>query len=272
MRIYVITTIGFDTSLLDRFLKHYKKFRPKKILIVVNASKDSETYSTVEEKTKKYGNLCILQEWPGEFSEDEKITQEKLISSRYCKDNDWVVYADVDEFQYYPKNIRASIKNAKRLGFDYLEGRMIDRICITGELTLTDKDIPLEVQYPLGGSITKEILKGWDKKIVCAKMNRDIGGGRHVFINRGGVYFKECNTEPYSEELSPHSFGIEIHHFKWNYFTVNKLKKELTFKHKSLTAWRQEHERFLKYMELYNKINIYEPSLKLQFYGTKVGV
>jgi len=254
------------------FLQHYEKFRPKKILIVVNASKDSETYNTVKEKVKKYRNLCVLQEWPGEFSEDEKVAQEKLISSHYRKDSDWAIYADIDEFQFYPKDIRSSIKNAKRLGFDYLEGRLIDRICITGELTPIIKDIPLEVQYPIGGYITKEILKGWDKKIVCAKMSRDIGGGRHVFINRGGVYFKGCNTEPYFEELSPHSFGIEIHHFKWNELTIKKLEKELTFNHKSLEAWKLEHKRFLEHIKLYNKINIYEPSLKLKYYGLKIGI
>jgi hypothetical protein len=272
-KIYVITTVGFDNQLLPKFLQYYSLFNPKNILIIVNDSKDSDLFENVKNICKSYKHLCILQEWDEGFSEDGKLKQERLLLSKHVKShNDWIVYADLDEFQQYPKNIRASIKNAERIGFDYLEGRMIDRISITGKLDKFCKTIPLEMQYSIGGFITKELLKGWDKKIVCAKANRILGGGHHVFINHNGVYFNGHKTETYYEEMAPHSFGIKIHHFKWNSFTVEKLKKELTFGHESLKAWREEHIRFIKYIEENGNFDISNPCFKFQYYGKQLGI
>jgi hypothetical protein len=271
-KLYIITTVGFDCTLLPKFLEYYEKFSPKKILIIVNSSRDSKIFKKVQSIIKYYGKLCLLKEWNNEFSEDDKIIQERSFLFDFVKEDNWVVYADLDEFQEYPLNIRTSIKNAERIGFDYLEGRMIDRINMNGNLTEYNDKLPLEIQYPIGGYITKELLKGWDKKIVCAKMKKIIGGGHHVFMNQENVIFNGHNTETYYEELSPHSFGIKIHHFKWNSHTIDKLKRELNYNHESLKAWREEHIRFLNYIKEKGKFDLSNANFKFQYYGNVLGI
>ena len=274
-KLYIITTIGIDhINLLPYFFDYYSKFNVKKILLLVNTFENDKYFQVIQSwiKLQPFAKKCVLKNWSGSFNEDEKIWQEIIFINENCKHKDWVLYTDIDEFQYYPKNIQTSIQHATDLGFNYLEGRLIDRVSVTGELTKFDYSLSLEVQYPIGGLITNNLLKAWDKKIVCAEATKIVGGGHHIFLNQHYKSFNGFNTQLYTDEISPFSFGIEVHHFKWNSKILDKVKRQKIFQHPSLKAWQLEHDRLLEYFENNTKFDFQDATYKWQYYGNKLKI
>lgn len=238
--IYLVVTIGRYCHLLRRFIRYYRRIGINNFLVIVNGS-ESYFFKVLKEFDIK--PVCI---WKEEFSEELKVKYERAIIDRYCSDNDWIVYADHDEFQYHT-DIQDTIRKCEDKGKEYIYGRLIDRISETGELIKIDEKISLEKQFPLCSYITSKILKAWDRKIALAKKFLVVGGGHHVFLDK--------NNKSPLKYIKSTQF-IEIHHFKWDYTFLERIKEYSMYTHDSLKYWREEMERFIKYYKINNRIDI----------------
>jgi hypothetical protein len=251
-KLFLTVTVGPDYSLLSKFLNYYKKLGITNFLIILN---------TPAERALK----CILQRhginpvhtWLEPFSEQAKQIHERLIVIEYCSYEDWVIYADLDEFQHYPMGLMNQIRYCEENGIDYLEGKLIDRVSHDGTLIPINPKISLTRQFPLRGFITNNLLKAWDKKIIIAKGKLIVGGGHHIFLDR-------TTNLPlsYNAILNKYSQGIEIHHYKWDDKLLTRMQKYIRLQDESLSSWKKEMKRFLKHYDRYSRINIEDKRFK----------
>lgn len=261
--IHLVFTVGSDFKLLPHFLRHYRSIGVYSILPIIH---DRHNVSEAVRSILDLYHVSIAQVWSEEFSETLKHRYERSVVIVRCKPSDWVIYADLDEFQQYPLEIETHIDVCERRGIHYLEGRMLDRISSTGELTPIDFKTSLEDQYPLGGYITRGIMGAWDKKIVAARASVDIGGGHHVSLDQRGRPSKYC------PDLSPESKGIIVHHFKWDATVLNRMRRHINYKDCSLRCWVKEMRLFLKYIEKNGKIDINDSRLSISSQPLNIGV
>lgn len=252
-KIFLVATIGSDYRLLPKFIRYYKKFGISKFLINLNTPSDIPSYIL-----RSFG-ISPKKIWNEPFSETLKQKYEREVIEQNCTDHDWVVYADLDEFQYYPMGFMNYITLCEIKGIDFLEGRLIDRISESGKLVDLDESKSLEEQFPLRGYITNNLLNAWDKKIVCAKGNLVVGGGHHIFLDKA-----TNKTLPYDTELNEYSQSIEVHHFKWDARALSRMSGYLLLPDDSLEAWRAEISRFLKHYSKYQKIDISDKKFKIE--------
>lgn len=244
-KIFLTVTIGPDYRLLPKFLNFYKNFGIENFLIILNTSDETPSLFL------KNNGITPEKIWTEPFSEDLKQHYEREVVDRCCSGEDWVVYADLDEFQFYPMGFLNHINFCEKNRIEFLEGRLVDRISKDGELTDLDSSIALEKQFPLRGFITSNLLKAWDKKIVFAKGRLVVGGGHHIFLDKA-----THKTLPYDPDLNAPSKDIEIHHFKWDRGVLCRMKKYTQLSDSSLTAWRNEILRFLDHYSRNLKIDI----------------
>lgn len=247
----LITTIGEDISLLDKFLKYYSTF-VNYFYFIINEKTIDEFKTKLNSLSPYYLEHEII-EFKGEFSETKKIELENKIRTSFLRDK-WIMYADLDEFIYIPGGINNRIKLAEMYGFNYIEGLLVDRISSDFTLKEFDNNKTLEEHYPIGSDITKSICKAWNKKIVLAKSNVKIGGGHHVIQNE--FEWNNSNCQPYKEELTPWSYGIELHHFKWRNGLIEKMQNQMkNIRTECLYAWYEEMNKFVNHYECFKKIS-----------------
>lgn len=262
----LITTVGEDISLLEKFLFYYKEeFGFNDWFFIIN----NKNFSSINIKIKSllYPFHSNIIEMKDDFTETKKIELENIIRQSQC--NEWIMYADLDEFIYIPGGINNRIKLTEMYGFDYIEGLMVDRI--SSDFTLGDFNThkSLESQYPIGCDITKSICGGWNKKIVLAKSNVKIGGGHHVIQN--DVEWNNSNCQPYKEELTPWSYGIELHHFKWRSGLIGKMQKQMNnIRTECLHAWWEEMNKFVNHYKRFGKIDRF--GINHYYIGEKIGI
>ncbi len=264
----LITTIGEDISLLKKFIEFYQKYYYIQYYYFIINNKNFENISKqIDNYFPCFKNYYLIK-FNEEFSENKKIELENGIIKSFLKE--WVMYADLDEFIYIPGGIQNRIKLAEMYGFDYIEGLMIDRISLDFTLKDFDSSKSLESQYPIGCDITKSICKAWNKKIILAKSNVKIGGGHHVIQN--DIEWNNSNCQPYNEELTPWSYGIELHHFKWRNGLIEKMQSQMNnIKTECLHAWWEEMNKFVNHYKRFGKINRFT-SINDYYIGEKIGI
>ena len=127
-KIYLIVTVGPDYRLLPKFIEYYKRLGVDEFLVILNTS-DQGPHNILS-----IYKISTVSSWVSEFSEHTKQQCERQIIEKHCSINDWVLYADLDEFQYYPKGLREHLDICNRYKLDFLEGRLLDRVSRDGSL------------------------------------------------------------------------------------------------------------------------------------------
>jgi hypothetical protein len=241
--LFVSNVLGSDISLLEKFVTYYSRFNPR-FLFTINMSSKTRKFQEAKSIISACNDYEIF-EWRGEFSETLKMQYEAHAIRKNCTGDDFIIYADSDEFQHYPDNLLQSFM-AGELGVDHIRGVLVDRVTSDGQLKTFNRWDSLEEQYPLGGDITWKMLQGCPNKIACAKADVVLEAGHHYVKGRPRCYEEGAEEVP----------AIDIHHFKWNGETLWKLKRQIQFRDLSLEPWRREHAKFLSYIERHGRILI----------------
>lgn len=253
-KIYLTVTVGPDYRLLERFINYYKRIGIENFLVILNTSDINA------ELILKRNDIKAVYKWIESFSETKKQTTERDIINKFCSHKDWIIYCDLDEFQYYPDGLINSIFKCNNSNINFMEGRMLDRVSKKGELLILDENKKLENQFPIGGFITGNLMNAWDKKIVAARKNKIVGGGHHIFLNHENQENQE--TIHYKKEIKGLYKDIIVHHFKWDSFVISRMLKYLTLEDPSLEYWKKEIEIFINHYSKYSKINIKDKKFK----------
>jgi hypothetical protein len=242
-RIIAIVSIAHDYSLLPYYLEYYRKLGVDMFYIsfLHNPLLETSVDTVVEYlKNEKDVEVIIPQNQNGTVDVHGVaggITE--LVRQNVAREGDWVIPADLDEFNVYPLEKGETLKDLAikmELGhFDYILGEIVDRVAQDKTLArLKDFNDGISIwnQYPLELSITKSIGKALTSKILFSKWNHQLLTGHHLWPDTQGKVFLSTGT---------------AFHFKWREGLLRMLDNRIIFEKKSSAPWVEESLRIKEY-------------------------
>ena len=232
--IYLLANIGGESaqSLLPHFINHYKKLGIEKFLIVVHGGiKPPGTVPQIKKMLSRF-NIDVCKTWYGEYSDGVKDTELKnKVLRENCNQKDWIINADLDEFQVYPKYLPDLLKECDKNGYDHLIGRLIDRITANGSFPPISKSIPIWQQFPIACHLTEEVIGGYTRKVIAMRGYMTMKTGHHKA----------------KHGFRPYPKIFEVHHFKWDNTIITRTRERLkTFEKTEQKEFIDNCERFLR--------------------------
>jgi hypothetical protein len=161
-------------------------------------------------------------------------THHNQLQSQIPQASDWIVWADIDEFQIYPDRLPSLIDAAERSGIDYFGGLFVDRTTEDGSLPAFDPGRPIWSQFPRQSQITRDLTTACTEKVVCARSRVRLTPGNHAVCD---------------QSLAGRQALVEVHHFKWDASVVPRLRRRLTPQWQERCYWWEESRDFLNHIE-----------------------
>lgn len=195
----LISVIGpVEPPLLRAFAQHYLALGVDRLLLGFHFPDDLPRQQEVElvGACEEFSSPEILSRGAWRADTNGRVRDEL----RRRAGKGWHVLADVDEFQFHPESIQATIELARSQDAMTVEGLLFDRVTASGKLEGWSEEIGLDRTYSFGGFFTHRVLKGDSRKIVLAHSDVILGSGQH-----------------YSPRVAPvlTSSPLPVHHFKW---------------------------------------------------------
>ena len=273
--VYLLTTIPsgakLDKVLLRLFVQHYVSLgiQPKNFLILAQGTEER----SVSELADWFMGIGVrfIRKWIGRYDSVQRFLEYLFLQedAGITHSDQWVVLADSDELHEFRVPLPPVIEYLKNHSYNGLISYFADRVAPSGSLPEGIVDLkPLLTQYPLICPITRELLKGFDWKVVLfqAKFrahNHKVEGlqacRRHVSLRRFGL------SHEIKGRLCSHSIGggpkifsdkrtssdaiVVVHHFKWTASVIPTLKQRAKRYKKLGLSWGRQSERFLGYLE-----------------------
>lgn len=247
-----------DPKLLPHFLNHYSKLGVTEFIIAVIYYQDNETeiVDYVRNYCKEY-NASIFPLKKSIIGSHKDDIEKYLKSKHYVKPNEYIIYADIDEFFEYPAPMSEIIDEMNKQNIWCICSNFNDRISSDGSLVDIVENINLGKQFVLGCTITNKILQGWTQKVILQR-------GRVVLQSAAHHDTKSGMLDRYPIGNKSQYF---IHHFKWRSGLIEQIEHRLKNKYSS-TIYTNEQKRFMDYYRFNNnKININDKKLNIKYYG-----
>lgn len=208
-------------ALISHFIRHYKNAGVDKFLIIFHEADGHAFRAKNILKSHNIDPVMIVED----YSASIKARRVEKIKARYVSPDDWVIYADVDEFQVYPEKLSGLLRKCDRMGYDALPGVFVDRVAIKGELKEVTESPSVWEQYPYRANVTSELSGGWTRKICVARASVPLNyTGAHTRLYDCGVH-REYKTTYLDCRNWPEK--TEIHHFKWDATLIPRLQNKL---------------------------------------------
>jgi hypothetical protein len=157
------------------------------------------------------------------------------LKRKHCREADWVVWSDIDEFQVYPGEFRSLLDLAASYKIDYFRGYLVDRVAESGKLQPFDPAVPIWGQYPRRFRLTSGRANRMSHKVTCAKSVVQLTPGNHYTIS--------------ARPLTYYSEPVEVHHFKWDTSVVSRLTRRLQPDFQEQCPWWVESKEILEFIE-----------------------
>jgi hypothetical protein len=198
----LITVMGAtDATLVRHFLDHYRGLGVERFLVGVHfgpgtgEAQETETLGVLRDLVEGGPRSVGRGQW---LAGTNGQIRDRL---RAEAGDGWHLFADVDEFQYYPEPLADVLVNADDAGEPTIEGLLYDRVSSTGALSDWTDETGLDHGYPLGGFLTGGLLEGDPRKVMAARAEVAIGAGNHW---APGLRVGPAAPEP-----------LPVYHFKW---------------------------------------------------------
>jgi hypothetical protein len=225
---------------LSQFIEHYARLGVEKFHFSLQMEPGSdpvsiEASSAEANRVLKAYDLELSGILVQPFSSFVLRELHDRLQDRNCREGDWIVWSDIDEFQVYPGEFKSLIKLGETFGIDYFRGNLIDRIAEDGKLRPFDPNESIWKQYPRQIKLTPPFSTGLAHKVTCARANVRVSRGNHFVVN--------------PEALRYYSEPVEIQHFKWDATVVSRLSRRLQPDFQALCPWWIESKIFLDFIE-----------------------
>lgn len=225
---------------LPQFVAHYQALSVEQFHLTLHFEPDvprdqmAARTRLAEETLAAFGiDLYAVLVWP--YDSPTLRDHHDQVQSQIASPDDWIVWADLDEFQVYPEPLPDLIARAEQEGYDYFRAEMIDRVGADGGLPAFDPGQPIWEQYPRRSHLTRDVAGAWDRKTTCARAEVIIKGGNHAPVDEEG-------TTAWPE-------FFEIHHFKWDASVIPRLQRRLEPDWKERCYWWTESAALLDHIE-----------------------
>ena len=254
--IFLISTIEpRRLNLLAQMIAHYRSLGVDRFLFTLHLDpgNDLETNSTgrkvFESILSRFGIAesfyCDVPFDSDDFYHHKDNLQWKLVSAE-----DWIVWADSDEFQKYPAPISEIVRINERKNVNYLRGILIDRVGPDGSLPKFDPSSSIWEQYPVCCAVTHSIAKGYNIKVALAQGWMQVTYGHHM-----PAAIEPARAAPMRIAVADHPElrttpgVVQVHHFKWEAGVIDRLRERVTPEMQSTHAHWVESQRLLDYFE-----------------------
>jgi hypothetical protein len=227
--------IGF----IPQFVQHYSLLGVQTFHMSLQMEADAgraairEAESSAEAALGRYG-LTLVATLLEPFSSFVLRAHHDRIQEAKTSSSDWIVWADIDEFQVYPGDFRSLLKFAESRDIDYFHGRLVERVAADGRLKRFDPKQPLWTQYPRRFQLAHSLTPGISKKVPCARANVPVNPGHHYpAADRALRYYAE---------------PVEVHHFKWDDSVIQRLSRRLKPDFRQKCPWWVESRNVIDYI------------------------
>jgi Glycosyl transferase family 2 len=215
----VCTFSIFQRDLLPQFVDHYGRLGVERFWLTPHVEPRDEQSPAAGEALRILRSACSrLQVEPLPMLTidfDARVVRnhhdriQRQIAAR-----DWIVWADIDEFQIYPEPLADVIEHAERNGEDAVGGEFVDRVDRSGLLRTFDPAMPIWEQYPIGCNLSAHVLGGFTHKVALARSTVGITSGNHEVV-----------ADP--EVFRWSTYLAAVHHFKWDSTVLARLTRRL---------------------------------------------
>ncbi|EFN55566.1 hypothetical protein CHLNCDRAFT_134048 [Chlorella variabilis] len=216
-RVWVYTLVNTDyhgNKLLPHFLNYYhgQGITWRRFLVLLHHTPGRYSRKGLEDAMGICSGYAVeCRVWEGRYSSEEHMVQQLSMLADYVSDpTDWVVAADVDEFQdwggKFIKQAIADLAESQMPMATYIRGRFVDRVAAGGVLAAVAQPMgdtaagvaPLFQQYPLACQVANKLYKGWDTKVVAFRAHhRTSRGSQHlVEADDARAYYGTCDPPP----------------------------------------------------------------------------
>jgi hypothetical protein len=242
--IIAVTAIVHGYELLPYYLEYYRELGVEEFVISCDPEELDEsgelgTYLAAQADVK-------LLPLPRTFRRSKLVGMiEEEIRKKIGRHSDWLIPADLDEFNQYPWPLRDLVERLERGGYTHVNGVFSDRLAVGGELVALkpqSEHISLWDQYPMEAAVTQRIGQGQLEKVMLSR--GDVGwalGHHHV------------SARP---DLKPHPDEGVVHHFKWRDTVLRTLNWRVSNEEKVGTGlpWVGETIRMREYLRQHGRI------------------
>lgn len=213
--ILAVVGIVHSFDLLPYYLDHYRKLGVARFVIACNLDESGEM-----------GDLLVGQPdiqvvpLPRTFRRSNLVGMvEEEIRSGTAGPHDWVIPADLDEFNQFTNDLQKLVSEMEHYGYTHVVGELRDRLAPGGELTSLlpfERGVPIWRQYPLEASVTARVAQGSVDKVLLSRGDLSWTVGHH-----------RMRAAP---DLKRYPDAGTAYHFKWR----DGLARNV--------AWRVQHE------------------------------
>ncbi len=233
MKLNLLTCVGldYDFDYITHFCKHYEQYVDEWFVILQTNDKRYDLIEDAKRIFNLYGK-CNFYIWDGEWTGPRKVDRYFEINKSIKSDENYILFAEIDEFHEYLENPRDILKEK-----EYVFGEFVDRFSSKIKNIEEDKSIfeqfPIERQYTktLGAGVFKPCLFH-SKFILTTSHHLSIDGNRYGWDN--------LNNDNVLPNDNTKTDEIKIHNFKWTYNTRDKLINRVkVFKKYDLKHWKE---------------------------------
>ena len=157
------------------------------------------------------------------------------LQTQHCRNEDWVMWADIDEFHVFPEDFHGLLQFAETARIDYFWGEFVDRVAADGSLKAFDPAQCIWSQYPRKCHITRDVARAHTGKVTCARASVRISPGNHYVLN--------------AERLRYYKPRVEVHHFKWDDSVMRRLGRRLLPDWREQWPWWIESKKIVDFLE-----------------------
>lgn len=247
--IHVITTVHVDQlARVPGFLDHYLNLGVDKVWLTIHAPtpaavRDADDAVTAIRRLGR-GALDRVDWLIGPFDLIRHHCNHEKIRCLVTQPDDWILWPDVDELQVHPAPLRPLLAGVEAERADAVSGELIDRVARDGALTGPVPDQPLWSQYPVGCTITADVLGATTHKVAIARASLRVLHGQH-----------EARSDT-TEQIRWSHVLTAVHHFKWDATVAARLRMRTAPDATAQRPWWRESERALLYFAEHGRIDL----------------
>lgn len=243
--IHLFSTFGAKRqNLIPQFITHYRQLGVEKFHITLHTDNELSKEEKEEILTKgadflKTQDIFTYHHLDCKFDAPTVRKHHDKIQAN-IPEQDWIIWADLDEFQEYWMDLNALIIDLEAENKNVVYGEFLDRLSADGQLVAFDPKRSIFNQYPLGSKITEEILGGCSRKTTLARADVHLCPGNHVPLP--------------NQQINSAFYSSIVHHFKWDDSVKHRLEARRKKEWKENFYWWKETDNFFTYIDENRKI------------------
>jgi len=248
MRFFCATTLrNGPLDLLPHWLDHYLRLGVDQIVLCILRDGSRERMDEIH--TAVAGLPVQLHEFDGWTDDGQQLVMRNALDRAGCDGEDWVLHADLDEFNEFPCSIDELAMEMEKAGRRAVHGNFVDRVSADGSLIPALPTPTLSEQFPIECFLSDRILHACPEKIMLARHEVWISGGHH----KAGCF------------SGGHVVGrwpdYRVHHFKWRAGLLERLEWALANVASVDSQWGRETARLLEFVTPHGRIPIEDERL-----------